>query len=50
MVIGTGRQKRAELTFCWLGQEPYTNLDLKAVAGDVADEGVLNDADVIEEP
>jgi hypothetical protein len=22
--IGIGRQKRAELTFCWLGQEPYT--------------------------
>jgi hypothetical protein len=45
--IGKGRQKRAELTFYWLGQEPYIPLDLKALSGTPA--GIPNDANLPED-
>ena len=32
----------------WLGQEPYTRLDLKDVASDMTDDGILDDANVLE--
>jgi DNA invertase Pin-like site-specific DNA recombinase len=35
----------AELTFYWLGQEPYIHLGLKDLAGAIPDEGIFNDAD-----
>jgi hypothetical protein len=46
--VGSGRQKRAELTFSWLGQEPYISLTLKDVGQATTPLGIMNDADIRE--
>jgi site-specific DNA recombinase len=42
--VGEGRDKRAELTFRWLGQDPYQRLDLRDLANESTPESLLNDA------